>query len=247
MFPFLIKKTFFDMWDNLFRIFALNLGYVLLISGTGFLLTIVPSTQLAYFSVLVVGSAALSVFTMGTSAIVSELADYKTPEWKMFVEAIRARWLPAILLVLLNAAIFLFLLMIALPVYVQSTIGLAALGFLGWAAVFWLLSLQSFFPLITKIGDPFRKTLRKCFTLLFDNTGFTLGLFITLNISAPYVLGLFLLSTRLSALVWQVTAFTVAHAVTLSLAATDVVSVPGDVVEPLDQRLRPRVHVGQCR
>ena len=193
MFPFLIKKAFFDMWDNLFRIFALNLGYVLIISGTGFLLSAVPQAQLAYFAVLVIGSAALSVFTMGTAAITSELADYKTPEWRVFVDAIRARWLPALLVVVINAAIFLFLLVIALPVYTQSTIGLIALGLLGWAAVFWLLSLQAFFPLITRMADPFGKTIRKCLTLLFDNTGFTAGLFIALNVSAPYLLGLFLL------------------------------------------------------
>ena len=81
MFPFLIKKAFFDMWDNLFRIFALNLGYVLIITGTGFLLNAMPPQQIAYFGVLVLGSAALSVFTMGTVAITNEISDYKTPEW----------------------------------------------------------------------------------------------------------------------------------------------------------------------
>ena len=193
MFPFLIKKAFFDMWDNLFRIFALNLGYVLIISGTGFLISAVAQTQLAYFAVLIVGCAALSVFTMGTAAITSALADYKTPEWREFVDAIRARWLPAVALVAINAAVFLFLTMIALPVYTQSTLGLVALGLLGWTAVFWLLATQAFFPLITRMADPFGKTVRKCLTLLFDNTGFMVGLFITLNVTAPYLIALFLL------------------------------------------------------
>jgi hypothetical protein len=48
-----------------------------------------------------------------------------------------------------------------------------------------------------------------------------------------FVFGLFLLGTRLGALVWQVTAFTLAHAVTLSLAALGVVALPSGVVEPL--------------
>ena len=48
-----------------------------------------------------------------------------------------------------------------------------------------------------------------------------------------FVLGLFLLGTRLRPLVWQVTAFTVAHAATLSLAVFDVVSLPATLVEPL--------------
>lgn len=48
-----------------------------------------------------------------------------------------------------------------------------------------------------------------------------------------FVLGLFLLGTRIRPLVWQVTAFTVAHAVTLSLAAFGVVALPPTIVEPL--------------
>jgi hypothetical protein len=48
-----------------------------------------------------------------------------------------------------------------------------------------------------------------------------------------FVLGIFLLSVRLRPLVWQVTAFTVAHSVTLALAMYGVVSLPSAVVEPL--------------
>lgn len=48
-----------------------------------------------------------------------------------------------------------------------------------------------------------------------------------------FVLGLFLLSTRLRPLLWQVSAFTVAHTITLALAALGYVSVPGSIVEPL--------------
>ena len=48
-----------------------------------------------------------------------------------------------------------------------------------------------------------------------------------------FILGLFLLGTRIRRLVWQVTAFTVAHAATLSLAAFEVVTLPSTLVEPL--------------
>ena len=48
-----------------------------------------------------------------------------------------------------------------------------------------------------------------------------------------FVLGLFLLGAQLRALVWQITAFTLAHAVTLSLAVLEVVSLPAHLVEPL--------------
>ncbi len=48
-----------------------------------------------------------------------------------------------------------------------------------------------------------------------------------------FVLGLFLLAARLRPLLWQVTAFTAAHTVTLALGATGWVTVPSSVVEPL--------------
>ena len=48
-----------------------------------------------------------------------------------------------------------------------------------------------------------------------------------------FVLGLFLLSRRWKPLLLQVTAFTLAHTLTLGLAATKMVQVPASVVEPV--------------
>lgn len=48
-----------------------------------------------------------------------------------------------------------------------------------------------------------------------------------------FVVGLFLLSTRLSPLLWQVTMFTLAHSVTLALGLLDIIRLPGEIVEPL--------------
>ncbi len=48
-----------------------------------------------------------------------------------------------------------------------------------------------------------------------------------------FVLGLFLFSTRLRPLLWQVTMFTLAHTLTLGLAMAGVVEIPARVVEPL--------------
>ena len=48
-----------------------------------------------------------------------------------------------------------------------------------------------------------------------------------------FVIGLFLLQPRVRPLLWQVSAFTLAHTVTLALGALDIVRVPGSVVEPL--------------
>ena len=48
-----------------------------------------------------------------------------------------------------------------------------------------------------------------------------------------FVLGLYLLSRKTSALLWQVSAFTVAHSITLGLSMYGVLAVPSRIVEPL--------------
>jgi hypothetical protein len=48
-----------------------------------------------------------------------------------------------------------------------------------------------------------------------------------------FVLALFFLSPALRALLWQVSAFTLAHTVTLAAGVTGLVSVPGEIVEPV--------------
>ena len=48
-----------------------------------------------------------------------------------------------------------------------------------------------------------------------------------------FIVALFFASTRLRPLIWQVSAFTVAHTVTLALAILGYVRLPGEIVEPI--------------
>ncbi len=48
-----------------------------------------------------------------------------------------------------------------------------------------------------------------------------------------FVVGLFLLSTKLSSLFWQISSFTIAHTLTLGLAMAGIISAPSSLVEPL--------------
>ena len=48
-----------------------------------------------------------------------------------------------------------------------------------------------------------------------------------------FVLSLFMLSPKLKPLLWQATAFTVAHSITLGLAMYDIIIPPANIVEPL--------------
>jgi HupE / UreJ protein len=48
-----------------------------------------------------------------------------------------------------------------------------------------------------------------------------------------FVLSLFLLSPKLKPVLWQATAFTIAHSVTLGLAMYKVIKLPSNIIEPL--------------
>ena len=48
-----------------------------------------------------------------------------------------------------------------------------------------------------------------------------------------FVLAIFLAARRAASLIWQISAFTLAHTITLALAATGLVSLPSSLVEPV--------------
>lgn len=48
-----------------------------------------------------------------------------------------------------------------------------------------------------------------------------------------FILSLFLLSPKLKTILWQATAFTIAHSITLGLAMNDVISAPPHIIEPI--------------
>ena len=48
-----------------------------------------------------------------------------------------------------------------------------------------------------------------------------------------FVAGLCLLSTKIKTIIWQATAFTVAHSITLALSMKNLIVAPGGVVEPV--------------
>ena len=80
--------------------------------------------------------------------------------------------------------------------------------------------------------------------VLEEQRGFfeTLGLYVKIGVGhilpdgadhILFVIAVFLASPRIKALIWQISAFTVAHTVTLGLAAVGIITPSSAVVEPL--------------
>ena len=90
-----------------------------------------------------------------------------------------------------------------------------------------------------QLGSPFSQTE----TIDFERPALeTAALYVTIGVRhilpggldhILFVLALFFTTLRLRALLWQISAFTVAHTATLGLVASGVMSPPASIVEPL--------------
>jgi hypothetical protein len=80
--------------------------------------------------------------------------------------------------------------------------------------------------------DYLEKLSRKDIFLVYLQLGFTHIIPLGFD-HILFIVSLFLLSPRLKTIIWQATAFTIAHSITLGLAMYDVVSAPAHIIEPV--------------
>ena len=177
MLGFLVKKAFFDTWDNLFRVLLLNIGFyapVALLVYAPLITPVLPLTILLQ----IVALGLFCVYTGGASAVASAIADYQSPDFAMFWQAIQDTYPTTLLFALVNSVYFVIL-SVAFRVY--AVVDQQLLGFLGqvillWVTVGWVLAAQFFFPIQSRLERNPRKMVRKMLLLFFDNTGFMIFL-----------------------------------------------------------------------
>src|SRR5271157_2886138 len=105
MFGFLIKKAFFDMWDNLFRILIMNLGYIAVLAVFFLLAPLFVSLPGLFIAIIFVGVALFAVYTGGVSRMCAEIADYRQPGFADFFRFVRESF-PSSLLLALTIGIY---------------------------------------------------------------------------------------------------------------------------------------------
>ncbi len=179
MFGFLIKKTFFDMWDNMFRILLMNLGYILVLAIFFLLAPAFLSVPALFFATIVLGIAVAAVYTGIVSRMCAEIADYKQPGFSDILRFLRES-LGSSLILAAAMGVYVFVVSVAFQFYggLKSLAGPLAVALLFWVTVGWLLASQYFFPIQSRLDRKFRKIFRKTFLVFFDNPLFSIGLFI---------------------------------------------------------------------
>jgi hypothetical protein len=197
---FLLKKTFFDLWDNLFRIMILNLGFLLSLSLVFVvppLFSHFPAAGMVFLFMLIFW---LFVYLCAASAALKEVSDYRSMSLRDFAANVQKALMPALFLFTLSGLIF-FLVRLSIPVYFRfgSLAGMTAAFFYLWLC-FMFFGMLQFYPAIyfrlgrhTPGSTPglLVESLKKCAVIFFDNPLFCIfslalnTIFVVLIIPCP--------------------------------------------------------------
>lgn len=176
MILFLIKKWFFDFWDNFFAIAILNIGYILLLIAPISGVFAIAQTNLIVGFVLLGVILVVTTFYSGVVHYVcAKIVKYEKPEFRDFFEGLKATWKYSLVFSGLNLVLGVILVFIV-PFYLAmgNLVALAALVFLFWVVLLWLLVAQYYFPIQSQLEQKMRKLIKKSFIIFFDNGAYSL-------------------------------------------------------------------------
>ena len=176
MLLFMIKKSFFDVWDNLLAVALLNLGLLVALAPPFILartevIPILPAIGIGL--VVLVGFQYLGM----AGRFARDMTDYRRAAWGNLWSYFKQSAVAGLVLGLIELA-HLLLLLVALPFYnaLNNLLGFSALTLLFWISLAWILAAQYYVPLQTRFDNRPLKLIRKGFLLLLDNIGFTIML-----------------------------------------------------------------------
>ena len=183
---FLLKKFFYDLWDNLFITLTLNLGFLLFLSLAFILPPLLPEfLHLAGVAVFFIVIFFLFVYLCAAASVLKEISDYRRPNVAAFLANLRGAIIPGTVLFGLSALVF-FIIRFTVPFYLElcSIMGLAAALISIWICLFAIGIIQFYPAVYYRLGMKPVKCLKKCAIIFFDNTGFCFfSLLITIILS----------------------------------------------------------------
>jgi hypothetical protein len=172
MIGFLIKKTFFDIWDNMFRIALLNLGFIASVSIPVFVPPLLAEAPPLAVAVLIIGVLWCFVYLASAGLSVKSLSDYSSFGFGDFFANLKTVWPVGVALAVVVFLIWALTTMV-IPFYINmnSMVGLLLAAVIFWTLVVGILSFQFFFAVRARLDTKLSKVIKKCFLFFFDNPG----------------------------------------------------------------------------
>jgi len=170
MIGFLIKKNFFDLWDNLFKVALLNIGFIISLSIPVFIPTLLTSVPVLGMGALLIGILWCFVYLSAASQSLKALSDYGNFGFADFFKNLKAFWRTGLVLGLIVFLGYL-LVSVVIPFYLsmKSMVGLLLGAVIFWTLVVAVLALQFFFAVRARLDTKLTKVIKKCFIIFFDN------------------------------------------------------------------------------
>lgn len=209
MIGFLIKKAFFDFWDNLLRVVIINIGFVVLMGFGVWVPYFLRNNFIPAFIAFFILFTAFHVYIGAASMYLKRVVDYETPTFKDFLSYFQEIWKSGLVLSFISTA-QVILIVIGFPFYLSigGMLGIGALSVLFWASLAWWLASQYFFGIRARLDTKLKKVFKKSFIIFIDNTGFTVFLGLaTVVVFLLSVITAFLLPGFAGIIIWHQAAF----------------------------------------
>ncbi|MCL2319448.1 MAG: hypothetical protein FWC45_05130 [Treponema sp.] len=173
MIGFLIKKNFFDLWDNLFKVALLNIGFIISLSFPVFIPTFLAPVPVLGMGTLLIGILWCFVYLSAAALSLKALSDYGNFGFADFFRNLKTIWPVGLVL---GGIVFLMyiLITVVIPFYLsmKSMVGLLLGAVIFWTLVVAVLALQFFFAVRSRLDTKITKVIKKCFIIFFDNPMF---------------------------------------------------------------------------
>ena len=206
MLGFLVKKAFFDMWDNFLHVFVINLVFLLLATPALLLISgaAPPLPGWAAWLVIAVNLLLLGVFTGAVSEMVKDMVDYQSTGLETFVAGLRASFRTSLILSAANLLLVCVILVgWSFCTRQGSLIGVGGTVILSWIALAWVMVGQLFFPVMSRLDKRPVQVLKKSGLIFLDNSFFMLVVTVgavAIAVASTVVAGMILGFTTL--LIW---------------------------------------------
>ena len=175
-----MRKTIYDLWDNMFRIVALNLGFAACTAIPIFLPVLAAkffdSTALL-MALTAFGILVCSVYLATASFSIKSISDNGTFNFGDFLKSLKIMW-PAGIVMGFFVFLIYMIVTIVLPFWlsIESPAGLVFAAVVFWVTIFALLSFQFYFTVYARLGSKIIKSFKKCMIISMDNSGLSLFL-----------------------------------------------------------------------
>ena len=181
MIGFLLRKTLYDLWDNMFRIVLVNLGFAAVSAIPIFL----PQLAAKFFNSIAleitlsaIGILVCSVYLAAAAFSLKSISDYGSFGFGDFFRNLKAAW-PAGLVMGFFVFVIFIVATVVIPFYLSMespVAGLALAAVVFWVTIFALLSFQFYFTVYARLGSNLKKSFKKCMIISLDNSGFSIFL-----------------------------------------------------------------------